>query len=57
MLVNHEADLNGIIAGVVLNAHMKIARGPQWQWEVQWANINEEGQSIFFFFLISNNIY
>lgn len=40
--------MNGIItAGVVLNVHMKIARGPPWQWEVQWANINEEGQSVF----------
>lgn len=34
-LVNHEVDLNGITAGVVLNVHMKTARGPQWQWEVQ----------------------
>lgn len=46
-LVNHEVDLNGITAGVVLNVHMKTARGPQWQWEVQWANITEEGQSVF----------
>lgn len=46
-LVNHEVDLNGITAGVVLNVQMKTARGPQWQWEVQWPNITEEGQSVF----------